>query len=308
MFLLRAFVAFVIFSKDTVNEFLDKNCPHVAAAISFYALLSLFPLVLALITVLSFALGSPESKAQLAEEIGGLVPVSDELVTTTVEQVVRARNVTGIAAVIGLLWVASAVFGAIRKGINTAWGIRQTRPFFQERLIDFSLALGAGLLFLVSISSTAVLTFFQEIFTLLYPEASVNGDFIWDQAAAIIPPTLTLLSFLVLYWFLPNTRVHLRYVWPGAVAATVAFEVVKNGFVLYVGRYSTYNIVYGSLSAVVALMFWLYLSAIILLFCALLISKYSAYMEEQKRTRHLTRLLAETSQTPAPSLSGETIR
>ena len=233
MFFLWFFVEFAVFCKNTVNEFLSRNGPHLAAAISFYALFSLFPLVLALITVLSFVLGSPASKAQLAQQIGDLVPVSEELVINTISTVVESRNISGLVAVIALLWATTAVFGAIRKGINTTWGIRQTRPFLQERAIDLSLAVGAGLLFLVSISSTAALSFFRELTLLLYSEAVVDEIFVWDQVAAVIPPTLSLVTFIVLYWFLPNTKVRIRHVWPIAILATVAFEVVKNGFVFF---------------------------------------------------------------------------
>ena len=230
-------------------------------------------------------MGSPATTDQLAEEIGGLVPVSQDLVTSTIHSVVAARTVTGAIAVVGLLWAASAVFGTIRKGVNTAWGIRKTRPFLQERLIDFSLALGAGLLFLVSIFSTTALSVFREVTAVLPPETLPNKDFISNQLAQVVTPTLSLLTFLVLYWFLPNTHVHLRYVWPGAVAATIAFEVVKHLFVFYLTNYINYNIVYGPIGGLMALMTRLYLSATILLGGALIISKYSAYMEERSRTR-----------------------
>lgn len=295
MFFLWFFIEFIVFCKDIVNEFLSRNGPHLAAAISFYALFSLFPLVLALITVLSFVLGSPASKAQLAQQIGDLVPVSENLVVTTISTVVESRNISGVVAVVALLWATTAVFGAIRKGINTTWGIRQTRPFLQERAIDLSLAIGAGLLFLISISSTAALSFFRELATLLYSDAVVDGIFVWDQVAAVIPPTLSLITFIVLYWFLPNTKVRIRHVWPVAILATVAFEVVKNGFVFFVQNYSDYNIVYGTIGAVFALLMWIYISAIILLFCALLVSRYSAYMEERARTKRWMSMLETVS-------------
>jgi len=282
---LRAFVAFILFCRDTINEFLDKNCPHVAAAISFYALLAFFPLVLAAISILGFVLGPSVDATQIAKEVGKLVPVSEEAVTTSIEQVVQARGVTGIVAAFGLLWTGSAVFGAIRKGINTAWGIRQPRSFLHERLIDLSLALGAGLLFLISASFTAVINFFEEIVALLSPESTLKLAFVWGQVAALAPALLSLLAFLLLYWLLPNTRVRLRHVWPGAVAATVAFQTVTNVFVLYVGRYSTYNVIYGPLGTVVAIMIWVYFSAIILLFCALLAAKHSAYMTKRERSQ-----------------------
>ena len=120
------FVRFVLFCSDTVNDFLAKNCPFIAGAIAFYALFSLFPLFLAMISVAGFVLGPHAEKAQLARQMSEVIPVSAEYIGGTVEGIVRARAITGVASIIGLLWAATAAFGAMRKGINAAWGISKT--------------------------------------------------------------------------------------------------------------------------------------------------------------------------------------
>ncbi len=276
------FVRLVIICKEAVNDFLDKNCPHLAAAISFYALFSLFPLVLAMISVSGFILGSPVRGENLARDISQLIPVSAEFVGDTIQGVVSARTITGVLGIFGLLGAATAVFGAIRKGVNAAWGIRRPRPFLHERLIDFLLALGAGILFIVSVSFSAILGFFKEITTLIYPSAAVNGDFVWDQVAQVIPALITLLIFVLLYRFLPNTKVRFRDVWWGALGAGVAFELTKMVFVWYVRTFPVYNVVYGTIGAVVALLTWVYISAIIFLFGALVTSRYAAYRASRR--------------------------
>ena len=126
------FVRFVLFCTDAVNDFLNKNCPYVAAAIAFYSLFSFFPLVLAIISIYGFVLGPQAEGSKLAQDIAEVVPVSTEFVSTTVRGVVSARTITGIASVIALLWASSAAFAAMRKGINAAWGITRTRPFLRE--------------------------------------------------------------------------------------------------------------------------------------------------------------------------------
>ncbi len=276
------FVRFVIICKEAVNDFLGKNCPHLSAAIAFYALFSLFPLVLAFISVSGYVFGSPTREAQLARDISQIIPVSTDFVGDTVQGVVRARHITGVASIFGLMWAATAVFGAIRKGVNTAWGIRKPRPFLHERLIDFLLALGAGLLFVVSISSSAVLGFFKEITELVSSNGTIDGDLVWDQVALVIPATLTILTFLLLYRFLPNTKVRFKDVWWGALAAGIAFELTKMGFVWYVKTYSVYNVVYGTVGAVVALLTWVYISAIIFLFGALVTSRHAGYLASRE--------------------------
>ncbi|MBG93946.1 MAG: hypothetical protein CL793_01540 [Chloroflexi bacterium] len=287
--------------RDLVNDFLAKNCTQFAAAISFYALFSLFPLTLAVVSGLSFFLGDPESGVDLAHQISELAPVSSDWVGATIAGVVEKRAITGVAAVIGLIWASNAVFGAIRKGVNAAWGISKPRPFLSERIIDISLTFGAALLILVSISTTTIRTFLrhtidwaqQQICGRELAEASIvqlDGICMVDPAlvfggildliAPIFAPLLTLITFIVLYRFLPNTSVRVSDVWPGALIASLSFEMLKSGFVWYVAAYPAYNVVYGTLGAVVALLAWIYLSAIVLLFGALVTSRYSRYLSQ----------------------------
>ena len=259
-----------------VNDFLGKNGPQLAAAISYYALFSLFPLTLAIIFGLSFFLG-PDSIEDLAQRAAEQAPVSKKTVSDVLTGTLSSRGLAGSAGIIGLLWAGTAVFGAIRKGVNATWGITRPRPFLQERLIDISLMLGAAILMLVSISSTAILAYLREILEIITSETHVNGALFWDRLASLIPPALSFIVFVGIYWFLPNTKVKLKAALPGAVAATIAFEVIKNAFVWYVGNYSVYSTVYGSVGGIMALLTWVYVSAVILLFGSLITYRYAAY-------------------------------
>ena len=271
------FVRFVLFCTDTVNEFLARNCPHISGAISFYALFSFFPLVLAIISVAGFVSGSEERQTELALKIADRVPVSTSVVKDTVQGVVSARAITGILSVLPLLWAASAAFGAVRKGINAAWGIKATRPFLRERMMDFTLVLGAGVLLMSALFITPIFTFLKEITDTVAPEANPATDVFWSLMAQLLTPVLTFLTFLLLYRFLPNTKVRLSDVWLGALLAAVAFEGAKWGFIWYVKTFPIYNAVYGTVGAIMALLTWVYVSAIILLFGALVTSRYAAY-------------------------------
>ena len=277
------FVRFVLFCTDSVNDFLNKNCPHIAGAISFYALFSFFPLVLAIISVAGFVLGSEAEQTRLARDIAEVVPVSGEFVAETVEGVVSARLFTGIASILGLIWAASAAFGAIRKGINAAWGIKKTRPFLRERLMDFTLVLGAGLLMTFVLFLTPIFAFLREITDAIDPEGDVASDMFWTVAAQFLTYLVSFLSFLLLYRFLPNTKVRLGDVWLGALLASAAFEGAKWGFIWYVKTFPVYNVVYGAVGAIMALLTWVYVSAIILLFGALVTSRYATYPTRVRR-------------------------
>ena len=266
----------------TVNDFLGKNGPQLAAAISYYAFFSLFPLALAIIFGLSFIL-DPENIEDLAQRVAEQAPVSQKTVSDVLTGTLNSRGLAGSAGIIGLLWAGTAVFGAIRKGVNATWGITRPRPFLQERLIDISLMLGAAILMIVSISSTAVLAYLREILDIITSETHVNGALFWDRLATLIPPALSFIVFVGVYWFLPNTKVKLKAALPGAVAATIAFEFIKNAFVWYVGNYSVYSTVYGSVGSIVALLTWVYVSAIILLFGSLITYRYTTYRSAKER-------------------------
>jgi membrane protein len=280
--LAAAFLKFLGIAARAVNDFLGKNGPQLAAAISYYALFSLFPLALAITFGLSFFLG-PGTIESVAQRVSEQAPVSKETVSDVLSSTLNSRGIAGFAGAIGLLWAGTAVFSAIRKGINATWGITRPRPFLQERVIDLSLMLAATILMIVSISSTAVLSYLREILELITRETHVSGDLLWDRLASLIPPALSFVVFAGIYWFLPNTKVMLRDALMGAVAATVAFEVVKNLFVWYVVNFSVYSSVYGSLGGVVALLTWVYASAVILLFGSLITYRFAAYRSSQMR-------------------------
>lgn len=271
------FVRFVLFCTDAVNDFLNKNCPYIAGAISFYALFSFFPLVLAIISVAGFVFGNDVEQAKLAHDIAEVIPVSSEFMSATIEGVVSARAITGIIGIFGLLWASTAAFGAIRKGINAAWGTTKTRPFLKERMMDVALVLGAGFLMMTALFVTPLLTFFREFTDTVAPESEFVADLFWGLAAQILTPIMSFLTFLVLYRFIPNTRVVLIDVLPGAFLASAAFEGAKWGFVWYVKTFPVYNVVYGSIGAIMALLTWVYVSAIILLLGALITSRYAIY-------------------------------
>ena len=296
---------FIEICARAVNDFLGKNGPQLAAAVSYYALFSLFPLSLAIIFVLSFFLG-PDSISNLAQSAAEQAPISSETVRDALTNTLSSRSIAGLAGFIGLLWAGTAVFGAIRKGVNATWGITKPRPFFQERLIDISLMAGATVLLLVSISSTAVLINLKEILEFVTRETQVNSDFLWDWLGSLIPPVLSFIVFISIYWFLPNTKVKIIEALPGAIAATVTFEILKGIFVWYVSGNSLYSTIYGSIGSIVALLMWVYLSANILLFGSLITYRFASYRAD-KRTKEealmvydATEIVREPAPVPVP--------
>ena len=287
-----AFVRFVLFIIESINVFLLRNCSHIAGAIAFYMLFSLFPLFLAMISVLGFVLGPEAEHEELAIRLAETLPISSDYISDTLHGVVETRAITGAFSILGLFTAATAAFGAIRKGINAAWGISQTRPFIKERMIDFALVMGAGILMIATLFSAPALGVLREVWFVLAPETMYFTNFVWALAPALIFPLFAFCICAVLYRYLPNTEVRMAQVWPGALMAAVALTGVNEALVWYFGTFPlAYNVIYGSVGAVMALLTWAYLSAIILLFGALMTANYSQYAASLGGHRHDPKVL-----------------
>ena len=268
---------FILLCFDMVNDFLGKNCQYIAGAVAFYTLFSMFPLVLAIVSIWGFFSGQEVERAALAAQMAEVIPVSSEFIGQTMSGVVSARAITGIVSVAAMVWASSTAFGAIRKGINTAWGVTRTRPFIRERLIDIGLAAGAGMLMVFLLFVAPMVSSIQNLIQLIFPD--VSNELISQIVTFGLTPVIAFATFLVLYKYMPYTNVSLRTVWPGALVSSAAFYITNLVFIWYVNTFALYNAVYGAIGAMMALLTWVYVSAIILLFGALATSRFVRYVE-----------------------------
>ena len=295
------------FIVSNFNEFLGKNGPYMSAAIAYYAFFALFPLSLALIAVFSLVLHIEGFEEQLIEGLRIQIPVlaeaDDEFLGNFFQSISRGRAVGSVVAIVGLFWVSQQVFSAIRKSINVIWGIEKTRPFLTERLMDIALMFGAASLLFASVFITGLLTFFQELSAILLPDAPISDPVLWRQSAVLVPLLLSFFVFLTLYWWLPNTKLRFRDVWPTALAGAAAFEISKVFFIFYLRNVSgVATSIYGGLSTIIVLMIFVYVASIILLVGAMLTSRYAFYLaqsEQKKRNSSLSKSLERIRGTPS---------
>ncbi|MSQ08975.1 MAG: YihY/virulence factor BrkB family protein [Dehalococcoidia bacterium] len=290
----RYIARFIAFCASNFNEFLDKNGPYMAAAIAFYALFSIFPLMLALVTVFGFFLGIEDFNQRLVEALESQVPVLKEsggVILEVLNNISTQRVVSSVLAVLGLLWISSGVFGSVRKSVNTIWGIKRTRSFVHERLIDFTLLFGATSILFASLYTTVLLGFVQSNQSFMVLGAQASGPLVSRLLATVIPPILSFGAFFVIYWWLPNTKIRLRDAAPTALAGALAFEAAKQSFVYYLREIGGPNDIYGAMGAVIILMAWVYVSAIILLGGAQLTARYTSWVARAQQHRH-NRLLS----------------
>ena len=255
-----------------------------AAGVAFYALLSLFPLILGLLSLFSLVLESEFAHENLLGFFREYLPGAEALLSSTFAShhaVVHAS--AGFVSVAALFWAGSAMFGGISQAFRLAWGSRSNRDFLVEKLRHMVMALTVGVLFALSMASSTALEFLATLKPLGLESITVLENHAMNAAARLVPFAITSLVFLLLYKFVPDFPTRWRHIWPGVLLAAALFEIAKAGFVLYLSEYADYAEVYGALGPIVALMVWTYLCSLILIVGAEFASQYGQMRDRQAR-------------------------
>ena len=267
----------------TAKELSEDDVTHMAAGVAYYALFSIFPLLLGLIAVMGYFLDAEEAQARVQDMTSGFLPGSEQLVADNISAVIGFRGALGVFSFIGLLWSGSAMFGALNRAVNRAWDIQTDRPIYINKPRQLLMAMSVGVLFAISLSSAAVVRTSEDLKSLDIPILSLLVHTAGQIALQVISLGLMIVIFLMIYKFMPNTKTYWKYVWPGAVTGALLFELAKNLFIIYLGRWSSYENVYGSIAPVIVLLLWAYVSSLILLLGAEISSEYERLKHNLER-------------------------
>lgn len=247
---------------------------HIAAGVAFFALFSLFPLLLGSLAILGLFLNSEEIQQRFVGFVTANLPGSAEFVQSNLSQIVRFKSALGLGSVLGLLWLGTAVFAAISRAVNRAFGIQHYRPFYLALPRRVGMALITGSLFLVStVVSAAIQLYSGRDLGLPWLTLFLEPGMV-ETALYLAPWTITLIIFLLIYRLEPRRKIYWRYIWPGAVVAALLFEASKFLFVWYLESWAVYDQVHGSLASMIILLSWVYLSALILILGAHISCQY----------------------------------
>jgi membrane protein len=253
--------------RRTVREFREDNLTDWAAALTYYGILSIFPALLAVISVLGLI---GESATQpLLDNLTEIAPgAAQEIVTSAIQNLNRDQGAAGVLFVIGLaiaLWSASGYVGAFMRASNAIYEVEEGRPFWKLRPAQIAITL--VMMVLVSIGAVAVVItgpLAEQVGNVIgLGDAAVTA---WDIAKWPVLVLLVSFVFSILYWAAPNVRQPgFRWLTPGGILAVVLWVVASAAFALYVSNFGSYNKTYGSLGGVIVFLVWLWISNVAVL-------------------------------------------
>jgi membrane protein len=262
--------------KEAGVRWAGDACYRMGAALAYYAIFSIFPLLLVSVTILGFLLGDDPSNRE--KVLDALSNVLSEQFRATLDETLASmqshQTARGVGAIVGiatLLFGASGVFSELETSLNTIWRVTEepdsaigttVRRALREKAISFAAVVGAGAVLLASLVLSTALSAFGNVAERVIPEA-----LLWraiDTAVSLILATLLL---AVVYRVLPRTRVAWRDVLGGAFVAALLFSLLKHALAWYLGHVGSYA-AYGAVGAILGLLSWIYLVSLLVFFGA----------------------------------------
>ena len=256
--------------KRTMNEFSEDNLTDWAAALTYYGLLSLFPALIALVSVVG-VIGDPQSTTRTITDI--VTRIGPESAAQTfsgpIESITSNQSRAGIALVVGLLvalWSASGYVGAFMRASNVIYETPEGRPIWKLRPLQMLVTL-AMVILLALVALGLVLTG-PIVDAVAEPIGlSSTATTIWDIAKWPVLAALFVTMISILYYASPNVKLRgFKWVTPGSIVALVVWVLASAGFAFFVSNFGSYDKTYGALAGMVVLLIWLWITNLAILF------------------------------------------
>jgi membrane protein len=253
--------------RRTFREFQEDQLTDLAAALTYYGILAIFPALIALVSILGLI--GHSATQPLISNLGKLAPgAAQKIFTSAIQGLQHGRGTAGVVFVLGLagaLWSASGYIAAFMRASNRIYDVPEGRPFWKT--IPIRLVVTVVMVLLLAVSAFAVVVtggLAKQVGNLLGVGSSAVT--VWDIAKW--PALLLIVSFMfsILYWAAPNVKQPgFRWLSPGGVFAVLVWVAASALFALYVASFSSYNKTYGTLAGVIIFLVWLWISNIALL-------------------------------------------
>ena len=282
--------------KEAFTDWNEDKAPRLAAALSYYALFAIAPLLVIVIAIAGLFFGQEAASGAIAGQIQGLVgEQSAQAIQEMVANAGASRSGGIIATIIGivtLLFGALGVFGQLQDALNTIWEV-QPKPdrgwleMIKERLTPFTMVLGIAFLLLISLVISAALAAIGKFFGGIFPGFALIGQII----NFVVSFGVITLLFAMIYKYLPDAKIAWNDVWIGAAATALLFTIGRLLLGLYLGRSSTAS-AYGAAGSLVIVLLWVYYSAQILFmgaeFTQVYAKKYGTQIEPAENAIPIT--------------------
>ena len=256
--------------KRTVKEFKEDNLTDWAAALTYYAILAVFPALLALVSILG--LMGDSTTQSLLDNLGQVAPgPAQDIFTSAIENLQKNQGAAGIMLIVGLavaIWSASGYVSAFMRASNAIYDVEEGRPIWKS----LPTRVGTTLVLLLLLAMTAVGVVFtgalaEQAGKVIGVDKSIVD--VWNIAKWPVLIGIVSLMFAILYFATPNVK-HPKFRWvsPGGLVAVVLWIVASAAFAFYVANFSSYNETYGAIGGVIVFLTWLWITNIAVLFGA----------------------------------------
>lgn len=264
-----------------------------AASIAYYALLSFFPIMLLALTVLGEMTTAPADRDAVVRFVFRYFPRQFAFVSGQLDAFQTSPVTFGFWGIVALVWASLGVFNAITSAVNHAWGVEKRRSFLKHRLVGFMMMVSASLILLVGL----VIASMVRLTETRLGEAMLRSSWLDNFSgvfASYLATALLIACVALVFYFIPNTFVRFRDVWPGAILVGVLWRIAFLIFQWYAADLATWNVIHGSLAAIVVFLLWIYLSAIILLYGVEMTASYARLQDASVRHTTMSKELQAT--------------
>ena len=247
-------------------ELVNSNDLTHAASIAYYALLSFFPFLLLVLSIVGSISGDENDRLAILTFVFRYFPTKLDFVSSQLEAFSANRVQLGLAGGLALIWASLGVFGAITSGVNEAWGVEKQRSFWKHRLVSFLMLVAAGGVLVVALLLVGAVEVSQgSAFVAMitrFEWLAVLQTLTFNYFATV----MLIIAVGLVFYFIPNAKTRFRDVWVGAILTGVLWRVAFDGFAWYIARNKSMTMIHGSIAAVVVFLLWVYVSAIILMY------------------------------------------
>jgi membrane protein len=250
--------------KRTVREFSDDFLQDRAAALTYYSIMSIFPALLVLVSLLGLI---GKSATLITKLTAGLPHTAQQIITNAVTNLQHGHTTAGVVAVVSIvlgLWSASGYVAAFMRASNAIYDVPEGRPIWKTMPIRLGITL--SVLVLLALSAVIVVVtggLARRVGNVI--GAGHTAVTVWGIAKWPVLLVLVSLMFAILYWASPNAKQGFRWVSPGGILAVIVWLIASGLFALYVANFGHYNKVYGTLAGVIIFLIWMWISNIAIL-------------------------------------------